>query len=91
LEKRGGFSEAEEIRAIELEVRLLTQERNIRVAREKLDRMKFLPQNLAKKLKSVLAHAIDVEPGKADGGSRQWAEAYLSRAEAGGRRPSKGI
>ena len=73
LVRRGGFSADEEGKATELEVRILTEERNFKAAREKLNNSQFLPRKVAQGLAHKLARAINLAPEKADERSRDWA------------------
>ena len=72
--RRGGFFSAdEEGKATRLEVRILTEERNFKAAREKLNNSQFLPRKVAQGLAHKLARAINLAPEKANEKSRDWA------------------
>ena len=77
LQRRGGFSEEDEGKTVEVEVGILTEERNFRAAREKLNNSQFIPRKTAVRLAKRLALAISYESEKADRQSRDWAHKLL--------------
>jgi tetratricopeptide (TPR) repeat protein len=79
LEKHGGFSEDEERRTEELEIRILVEERQFRTAREKLEKSYFISRRATGRLRQLLVHAINRDPSKADFASREWARTYKER------------
>jgi tetratricopeptide (TPR) repeat protein len=77
LQRRGGFSEEDEGRTVELEVGILTAERNFRAAREKLNNSQFLPKRVATRLARSLAKAISFDSSNTDQKTRDWAHKVL--------------
>ena len=77
LTKRGGFSEIDEGRAIDLEIRILIQEGQFKAAREKLVTSLFIPARVRGRLARSLARSINVNPEKADTKSREWARTVI--------------
>ena len=77
LERRGGFSEEDEGRTVELDIRILTEEKEYRTAKDKLNNSQFLPNRVRGKLKRALATAISFEQTGVDAGTRRWAQGVL--------------
>ena len=72
----GGFSEGEEARAQELEVRLLIEKRKFRAAKEKIEKAAFLPRVVAHRLRQQLARSIGFAPESADTKLQAWAKSF---------------
>ncbi len=77
LDRRGGFSEQEEGKTSELEIRILIEEKQFRQAKEKLFSAVFMPNSVRSRLKHSLARAISYEQGNVDSPTKQWAFDFL--------------
>lgn len=77
LERRGGFSEDDEGRTDELEVKTLTAEKQYRAAKDKLHFSQFIPNRVRAKLARSLAAAISFEQSGVDSNTRRWAQGVL--------------
>lgn len=66
LDRRGGVSEDDEGRTTELEVKILTEEKQFRSAKEKVNTAIFIPSSVRRRLKRSLARAISYELSDVD-------------------------
>jgi hypothetical protein len=74
LTEAGGFSEGDEGRAQELEILILIEKRQFRLARERIERAAFLPARVSRRLREQLARSIGFDPQAADSATREWAK-----------------
>ena len=65
-DRRGGVSEDDEGRTTELEVKILTEEKQFRSAKEKVNTAIFIPSSVRRRLKRSLARAISYELSDVD-------------------------
>lgn len=76
LERRGGFSEIDEGKAVDLEIRILVEEFDFRSAIERLKNSQFLPFKSTVRLSKKIARAIKEYPSSADNTSKKWASEF---------------
>jgi hypothetical protein len=76
LSDAGGFSDGDEARAQELEVRIMIERHQFKAAKDKIITAAFLPRVVEKRLLDELARAISYEPDRADAVLREWAKGH---------------
>ncbi len=74
LDRRGGFSEADEGKTVEIEIRLLVEEKQYRSAKERLIMSQFLPSRVRARLTQAIARAVSFEQSGVDSVPREWAK-----------------
>ena len=79
LNDAGGFSEGDETRLEELEVRILVEKRLLRQAKDKVDRSAWLSHAVSQRLLDQIARAIGFEPSAVDTDLKQWAADHVGR------------
>jgi hypothetical protein len=80
LDRRGGYSEEDEGKAVSLEIKLLIEEKQYRVAKERLSVSYVLPGRVRFVLSKTLARAISFEQVGVDSRTREWAQNFLKKA-----------
>jgi tetratricopeptide (TPR) repeat protein len=78
LTQAGGFSEGDEARLQELEVRILVEKGLLRQAKEIVDRSAWLSRRVSHRLFDLIARATNFSPSRADEELRRWAEKRLN-------------
>lgn len=73
LERRGGFSEDDESRTDELEIKILVEEKKYRQAKDKLDLSQFMPNRIKRRLSRIIAKAISFDSTGIDADTKRWA------------------
>ncbi|MER8819820.1 hypothetical protein NKH70_08320 [Mesorhizobium sp. M0991] len=73
----GGFSEGDETRLSELQVRLMIERRQFKMAKNKIDSDAFLSTNVKSRLLNQLARAVSFDPANADAELREWSKVKL--------------
>ena len=73
LDRRGGFSEDDEGRTTELEIKILIEEKQFRQAKDKVNTAMFIPSRVRRRLKRSLARAVSYEQDGVDSATKQWA------------------
>lgn len=76
LERRGGFSEEDEGRTVELEIKILIGDSQYKLAKDKLFTSQFLPAVARKRLTRTLVSAINFNPAAADAATLRWAQKF---------------
>ena len=71
LDRRGGFSEDDEGRTTELEIKILIEERQFRPAKDKVNTALFIPNSVRRRLKRSLARAVSYEENGVDAATKQ--------------------
>ncbi|MGE3993932.1 tetratricopeptide repeat protein, partial [Pseudorhodoplanes sp.] len=72
----GGFSEGDEARLAELQVRIEINKSQFRMAKAAIERKAFLTDAMQRRLLSLLAKSISFDPSKADKDLQDWARQY---------------
>lgn len=73
LTEAGGFSEGDEARARELEVRVMIERKQFNFAKDKIDLDAFMPRPVKNRLYRQLAKAVAYEPEFASAPVKEWA------------------
>jgi tetratricopeptide (TPR) repeat protein len=82
LTQMGGYSGGDEAQLTELEVRILVEKRQYRMAKTKIEKSAFLTDPVARRLLAHLARSIGFAPEGADATLRQWAKSFNSGENA---------
>jgi tetratricopeptide (TPR) repeat protein len=78
LDNAGGFSEGDEARVQELEIRVMIEKGLLRQAKEKIDRSAWIPRKVAERLRDLIAKAVNFDPSRVDGELKKWAGKRIS-------------
>lgn len=85
LSDAGGFSEGDEARVQELDIRILIEKGQLKLAKNKVQTSAFLPRVVERRLLQQVARAVGFSPNSVDQSLRDWAKSYVSKS--GGRKP----
>jgi tetratricopeptide (TPR) repeat protein len=72
----GGFSEGDEARLHELQIRILIEKRLLRQAKDQVDRSAWLPRKVSVRLLTQIARAISFDPSGVDETMQKWASRW---------------
>jgi hypothetical protein len=79
LQRQGGFSEGDEIKLLDLSIRLLIERQQFKTAKDKIDLSNFLPNRLQQRLLRDLVRAIGFVPQAATREMAAWAKSFSEK------------